>query len=207
MQWYYLDGQRQQIQSDESSLRQLHGEGRITAETMVWNETMTEWLPLSRALPALSVATAMVTATPAKVSGQLNPYTAPAPALPVSGSGGNVRAYAAILAQNAGWMRFLGIMWIILGGLYCLTIVGAVIGWVPIWLGRLIMRTARLSTEVEASGSTQAFNEALESLSRFFKILGILAMIGLVIGGLSIILIILISLAAPSMIDPAATPQ
>jgi hypothetical protein len=69
------------------------------------------------------------------------------------------------------------------------------------------MRTARLSTEVEASGSTQAFNEALESLSRFFKILGILAMIGLVIGGISIVLSILISLAAPSMIDPAATPQ
>jgi hypothetical protein len=54
-------------------------------------------------------------------------------------------------------------------------------------MGRLLMRTARLSTEVEASGSTQAFNEALESLSRFFKIWGILVVIALGFFALAIV--------------------
>jgi hypothetical protein len=195
MQWYYLDGQRQQIQTDEAALRQLQTEGKVKPDTMVWNETLTEWMPLSRALPSMTPAVS-VAATPAQ--GQVNPYSAPsvAPALPVSGSGGNVRAFAAILAQNAGWMRMIGVLAIIVGGIYCLTIVGAVVGWVPIWMGRLLMRTARLSSEVEASGSTQAFNEALESLGRFFKIWGILAMIGLILGALSVVASILISAAS-----------
>jgi len=32
-----------------------------------------------------------------------------------------------------GWIKFLGIAAIILGGLYALTIVGIIIAWMPIW--------------------------------------------------------------------------
>jgi len=175
MQWYYLDGQRQQIQTDEAALRQLHTEEKITRDTMVWNETLTEWLPLSKALPALTSGTA-----PGKAAlpvASVNPYTAPAAAVALTGSGGNVRAFAAILAANSGWLRFLGVLFILYGILTAIFIIGIFF----IWQGRLLMRTARLASEVEASGSTQGFNEALESVSRFFKILGIVTVIGLIV--------------------------
>jgi len=167
MQWDYLDGQRQQIQTEEAVLRQLHTEGKVTPDTMVWNETLTEWLPLSKALPSLTSGATQ--SKPARSPAAMNPYTAPAAPVALTGSGGNVRAFAAILAANSGWMRFVGILLILYGILTAILIVGIFF----IWQGRLLMRTARLASEVEGSGSTQGFNEALESVSRFFKILGI----------------------------------
>jgi hypothetical protein len=198
MQWYYLDGQRQQIQTDEPVLRQLHTEGKVTGDTMVWNETLTEWQPLSKALPAL-ISPATGTRAPELVTpaAAINPYTPPAAAVAITGSGGNVRAFAAIVAANSGWIRFLGVLFILYGILTAIFIVGIFI----IWQGRLLMRTARLASEVEASGSTQGFNEALESMSRFFKISGILALILVIFYGLAIaagILMPILTMNAPA---------
>ena len=43
-----------------------------------------------------------------------------------------------ISGNMTGWLKFLGIILIIAGGLYALTLVGIIIAWLPIWLGILI---------------------------------------------------------------------
>lgn len=175
MHWYYLDAQRQQNQTDEAALRQLLAEGNVKGTTLVWNETMTEWLPISKALPSLAEGAH----EPAKTDSpdQRPASTVAAPALPLTGSAAGVRAFAAILAANSGWTRFLGGLLIFLGVLLCLTIAGAVIGWLPIWQGRLLLRAARLSNEVQGSGSSIGFTEAMESVSTFLKLTAICALL------------------------------
>ncbi len=175
MHWYYLDAQRQQNQTDEAALRQLLTEGSVKATTLVWNETMTEWLPISKALPALTDGSHILVKT--DLADQRPASTVAAPALPVTGSAAGVRAFAAILAANSGWTRFLGGLLIVLGVLLCLTLGGAVIGWLPIWQGRLLLRTARLSGEVQGSGSSTGFTEAMESVSTLLKLTAICALL------------------------------
>ncbi len=235
MQWYYLDAQRQQLQADEATLKNFLQEGKIKSDTLVWNETMTEWTAIEKALPAVvggtAAASAAVSGTPAPTASQpssptaasatpqassplattgggdaaasvpsqsLNPYSAPASATsPGAATGsGNIRQFAAILAENAGWAKLLGVVFMIAGIIYCLTIIGAVVGWVPIWLGLILMRVARLAKDAEASGSPHSFTECLESIGRYFKIMGILTLIGIVINVIAMVFYIIAFAAA-----------
>ena len=43
MQWLYLDANQQQVAVEEDQLGTLDQNGSIGAETMLWNETMTDW--------------------------------------------------------------------------------------------------------------------------------------------------------------------
>jgi TM2 domain-containing membrane protein YozV len=46
MEWYYLDNQKQQIgPSDEADIKNLAANGAIKKTTMVWNESLENWLP------------------------------------------------------------------------------------------------------------------------------------------------------------------
>jgi hypothetical protein len=174
MHWYYLDAQRQQNQTDEASLRQLLENGTLEKSTLVWNETLTEWLPLSKALPAPGSGAGASAKSPEPPLPDPSPSPSnAAPAFPLTGSAAGVRAFAAILSVNSGWIRFLGGSLVLLGVLLCLTLAGAVIGWLPVWQGRLLLRIARLSGEVQGSGSTIGFTEAMESVSTFLKLTGI----------------------------------
>jgi hypothetical protein len=171
MHWYYLDAQRQQNQTDEDSLRQLLRDGSIENGTLVWNETLTEWLPISKALPSFGPESD----GPIKPRDASSPIPSPslpggAAPFPLTGSAAGVRAFASILSANSGWTRFLGGSLLLLGILLCLTVAGALIGWLPIWQGRLLLRIARLAGEVQGSGSAIGFTEAMESVSTFLKL-------------------------------------
>ena len=68
---------------------------------------------------------------------QNNPYQMPEP-----GTGDNSpqqpNAGPQLLAPLyavKGWIKFLSVMFIINGAFQCLSIIGAVIGWIPIWIG------------------------------------------------------------------------
>lgn len=52
MNWYYADNGQQAGPVDENQLRALIQSGRITAETLVWREGMSNWQPLREADPA-----------------------------------------------------------------------------------------------------------------------------------------------------------
>lgn len=67
--WYYVVEGQQQGPVEEDVFRQLVAEGRVTDDTLVWNETMTAWQPYR----AVRLAAEAGTANPAPTSGTLVP--------------------------------------------------------------------------------------------------------------------------------------
>ena len=75
------------------------------------------------------------------------------------------------------WIRILGFAAMIIGVLYCLSIIGLIIGWLPIWLGVILLRTSKSIDSVVADESEQAAFELVSQIALFFKIVGIAALI------------------------------
>jgi len=119
-----------------------------------------------------------------------SPYSAPGQTPPAPPSSLNqtlatpsISSISRVLASGAGWMKFVGIMVIIPGVLYCLTIIGAIIGWLPIWVGILIMQAADAIERAERGNDVVALEMALEKIRKLFTITGVMMLIylGLII--------------------------
>ena len=81
MEWYYAKNGQQLGPVSQESLLGMYQSGEIKGSDLVWNETMTEWLPLSAA-PGLSVPPPMMSDAPAGSPPPYSaPYTAPASAM------------------------------------------------------------------------------------------------------------------------------
>jgi hypothetical protein len=79
-----------------------------------------------------------------------------------------------------GWIKFIGIFMIIMGGLYALTIFGIVIAWLPIWMGVLLLNASK---HIEAYIQSRAFNELIEytrKIKSYFIIMGVLCIVGMI---------------------------
>lgn len=76
----------------------------------------------------------------------------------------DVQVLMASLIKNAAWMRFLGIISIVYGVLSCITIVGIVVGWIPIWLGVLLLSSADRLAAVKEHDSA---DDAVESIEKY----------------------------------------
>jgi len=113
-----------------------------------------------------------------------NPYASPhaAPGSPIAKpSLGLDYATVASLCNVSGWLKFLGILNIVAGVMYCITIVGAVLGWIPIWIG-ILLNNASTSLRAGYDGrNEQVVRVGIDKLALSIKIIGILTLIGLVI--------------------------
>jgi hypothetical protein len=91
--------------------------------------------------------------------------------------------YSAVapLCLAAGWLKFLGILNIIAGVLYCLTIVGIIFGWLPIWIGVSLNKASASLQMGYASRNPVEIRTGMDALALVVKIFGVLAIIGLVI--------------------------
>ena len=85
------------------------------------------------------------------------------------------------LASGKGWMKFVGIMFIIQGAVTALTIVGIVIAWLPIWTGVLLMQASNAIERAQMSGDSSALKESLARLRTYFIIQGVLYLVGIVV--------------------------
>lgn len=92
--------------------------------------------------------------------------------------------------KMAKYMKFVGILQIIGGAIYCLTIIGAIIGVPVIYMGVRLREAAEGFEKYLASDSKQDLNYAIEKQTKSFYIQFILAIIGLVIIGIYILVII-----------------
>jgi hypothetical protein len=115
-----------------------------------------------------------------------NPYSSPmgTPGSPISKpgfEGGLALNTVEPLVQVAGWLKFLGILNIIAGVIYCLTIVGIIFGWLPIWIGVTLNKASNSLQTGYANRSQLVLRNGMESLALVVKIFGVLAVIGLVI--------------------------
>jgi len=83
------------------------------------------------------------------------------------------------LASGKGWMKFVGIVFIIQGALTAITIVGILIAWLPMWIGVLVMQSAGAIERAQLSGDAAALKEALAKLRTYFIIQGVLYIVSI----------------------------
>lgn len=176
-QWYYIDEQLQQIETDEAGLRRLAETGELRPDALVWNDSLTEWLPLKRAISA---------SPPPKVLEDETGTLIPAYRAPLGGTGeSNVRTLASALARNAGWARFLGIVSL---GCGVVTLPLLLLGIFPIWMGITLFQIASRVENAKQTGRETALTGALEKTSLYFKanavFLLVLAILGMTIATL-----------------------
>jgi hypothetical protein len=91
-----------------------------------------------------------------------------------------------------GDMRFVGMFAIIYGALVCLTIIGALIGVPTIIIGLRMREAADQFSIFRVTNDAAAMRNGFELQGRFFRIIKILIIVGLVITVLEIIFIIVL---------------
>jgi hypothetical protein len=88
------------------------------------------------------------------------------------------------LYEARSFIKLLGWVNIIWGVMACLTICGAVTGWVPIWMGICLVRSHRHLTESVQFGRPGQVEEAFKELAMSIKIQAIFMLISAIITGL-----------------------
>ena len=101
-----------------------------------------------------------------------------------AGPGAPVRDLAQPLAAGKGWMKFVGVMFILQGALAAITLVGLLVAWLPIWIGVLVLQSAGAIERAQAHGDAAALKEALARLRTCFVIQGVMYLVGLVLTAL-----------------------
>lgn len=83
--------------------------------------------------------------------------------------------------QARGWLKFLGVMFIIGGVGQALTIVGILFAWLPIWMGVLMFQAGSSIDSAGQFGDKFAFLRSLGSLKTYFVLQGVLTLIGIIL--------------------------
>ena len=94
------------------------------------------------------------------------------------------------MSKMTGYMRFLGILNIIFGALYCILLIGIPI----IFLGIRMRQAAENFERYSLTGNFQDLSNAIERQTRYFFIQYVFAIIGLIF--LAIYFIVIIALVA-----------
>jgi uncharacterized membrane protein len=94
---------------------------------------------------------------------------------------GIIREISFPLYNCKGWMKLLGVMSIIGGALYVLTIFGIIIAWLPIWTGILLFQSASAIQQAHETDSKDAMTRSLSKLKTYFIIMGVLTLIGIIV--------------------------
>ncbi|HDI83094.1 MAG TPA: hypothetical protein ENF18_04815 [candidate division WOR-3 bacterium] len=93
-----------------------------------------------------------------------------------------------VSSEMSGWLKLVGIVSIVMGGLAALTIIGIITAWLPIWQGVLLLRAGNDFANV--SGKEQeAVLSGLKNLKIYFIIQGIIVLIGIASSVLAIFLV------------------
>jgi hypothetical protein len=99
----------------------------------------------------------------------------------MSDQAGVVRELSVPLYQCKGWMKLVGVMSIIAGALYVLTIFGIIIAWLPIWTGILLFQSASAIEQAYQADNRDAMTRSLSKLKTYFIIMGVLTLIGIIV--------------------------
>jgi len=94
-----------------------------------------------------------------------------------------------IAMDTSGWLKFIGIFFIIYGALICLTIIGIIVAWLPIWMGILLYSAGKKANDAQYTNNPMHLIDMMKKFKTFFIMQGILLIIGLVGIILAIILV------------------
>lgn len=84
------------------------------------------------------------------------------------------------LYQRRGWMKLIGIVLMVLGAIYCITIIGVIVGLPFILMGLFMFQSAGHLDNAYA-GQIGLFRESMAKLSQAVLIMGILVLIWLIL--------------------------
>lgn len=76
-----------------------------------------------------------------------------------------------------GWLKFIGIVLIIMGALVALSIVGIIIAWLPIWLGILLLQAGNKADSANMTKNPAELVLMMDKLRLFFVIYGVLIIV------------------------------
>lgn len=94
---------------------------------------------------------------------------------------------AAIGENMVGWLKFLGVVNIIMGVFVALSIIGILVAWLPIWLGVLLFQAGNQITEARVSRNYFHLVEMMRKFKMYFMINGILLLISLILSIIGIL--------------------
>lgn len=85
-----------------------------------------------------------------------------------------------VALDTAGWLKFIGIFFIIYGALMAITIVGILIAWLPIWMGILLYSAGKKANDAQYTNNPIYLVEMMKKFKTFFIIQGVLMILGIV---------------------------
>ncbi len=98
-----------------------------------------------------------------------------------------IREVSAPLWEARTWMRFLGAVAILYGGLLALTVIGLIVAWLPIWIGTLLFQAAGAAERAQENADQECLIRSLGKLRLCFAVLGALALLGILVASLFLV--------------------
>lgn len=95
-------------------------------------------------------------------------------------NGGLIKELALPLYNAKFWMQLLGVVMILVGVMYGITIIGLIIAWLPIWIGVLLFQSASAIDKAFNTEDKDAAVRAFEKLKVYFIINGVMMLIGII---------------------------
>lgn len=90
-------------------------------------------------------------------------------------------------ASLSGWLKFLGIVNIVLGALTALSIIGIIYAWLPIWMGVLLLQAGSSASNAQIGDNYPDLVIMIQKLKTFFILTAVMVIISLAIMIISII--------------------
>lgn len=117
----------------------------------------------------------------------------------IQNQGGNQQnnfVMPSIIDTLSGWMKFIGIYTIVIGAITCIGIITAALGVPMIFAGIALTKGSSSIKLYKEYSSPFILNELFTSLNKYFKIQGILAIVGIVISIIYFVFILFFSAMA-----------
>ncbi|MFQ5628014.1 MAG: DUF5362 family protein [bacterium] len=96
-----------------------------------------------------------------------------------------VKEISSPLFESRGWMKLIGVLAIVQGGLIALSIVGIIIAWLPIWMGVILYQSSSTIEQAMHTGDKQSVILSLQKIKLYFTITGVITLIGIAIVALA----------------------
>ena len=79
-----------------------------------------------------------------------------------------------------GWLKFLGVVNIVIGAIYTISLWGIIIAWIFIWLGVLLLQMANRINNARFTNDQSELVQMMDKLRLYFIIQGVLIIVSIV---------------------------
>ncbi len=108
--------------------------------------------------------------------------------------------------ETKGWLKFLGVISICIGGLQALSLFGLIVAWLYIWLGVLLWQAGDRAAHATAQRDPAMLEQYMRKLKTVIEIAGVTTAVGAVLAvlslGIFVVLALLGSLSSLMEYDP-----